>query len=189
MRKSSTHAYNALWQDANGSTIMHYVVIMGYYTVLRLLLDYGMLSNISCPNAHQISLQGGDASVQDIDGRTPLFWAVTSEAAKSCSNVPILELLLQRGATIDAIDRHGCSPLSYAKKFNHATAIKMLEAKLAEKITDINQIRDKVSNLSLELLRQINFEEAAIKIQSVFRGHRVRKVAAHPVSKQSAFCV
>jgi len=90
-------------------------------------------------------------------------------------NVPILELLLQRGATIDAIDRHGCSPLSYAKKFNHATAIKMLEAKLAEKITDINQIRDKVSNLSLELLRQINFEEAAIKIQSVFRGHRVRK--------------
>lgn len=121
------------------------------------------------------TFQGADVNIQDCEGRTPLFWAVTPEAAISESNGEIIDMLLQHGAKTDILDKYRCTALSYARKLNNESAAKKLENYATEK-ADLSHIHEKVGSLRLELL-QFSIEQAAIKIQSVYRGHRVRKVA------------
>ena len=63
---------------------------------------------------------GTDVNTAQNDGTTPLHWAVYR------LDVPLVELLLEQGASAAVTNRYGSSPLSEAVKLAHAELVAML---------------------------------------------------------------
>ncbi len=67
---------------------------------------------------------GGDPNTATLDGQTPLMIAVGD------GDKEVVEILLDAGASLDATDKLGMSPMKYARLFNKTKIIEMFEARL-----------------------------------------------------------
>jgi ankyrin repeat protein len=87
-------------------------------TSLSLAAEKGVESQVRL-----LLADGADATLKDMDGRTPLSYAA------SHGHAPIVELLLsQEGVEPDSRDKHGKSPLSWAAQCGHENIVKILLA-------------------------------------------------------------
>ena len=85
---------NLLWKD--GGSVIHYSAAMDDLDFLSLCLRYN-----------------GDAELSDgVEGKTPIFYAVEEKRVKN------IELLLARGANINALDSSQSTPLVFAAMLN-----------------------------------------------------------------------
>ena len=62
----------------------------------------------------------GDANVAEVDGTTALHWAAHRR------DLATVELLIAAGATVDAANRYGVTPLSLAAQNGHAAIVTAL---------------------------------------------------------------
>ncbi|KAM0910157.1 hypothetical protein ACQ4PT_014312 [Festuca glaucescens] len=63
-----------------------------------------------------------DVDAVDIDGRAPLFWAITVKGG----HVDIVRYLLDHGANTDHVDKRGFTPLHEAVKIGHCEIVELL---------------------------------------------------------------
>jgi len=90
-------------KDQEGRTALLLACVMGHLGSVRALLD----------SSRDIDIDGGDRT-----GRTPLMWAVTSAAG-----LPLVELLLERGASVVVQDSGGSTALTWAMEGGHKAVI------------------------------------------------------------------
>ncbi|OEH78654.1 ankyrin repeat containing protein TPR domain-containing protein [Cyclospora cayetanensis] len=102
------------FKDGHGRTVVHFAALGGSLEVLQLVLDM-------CPS-------GVDA--RDSSGKTPLF------TAASLGHTEAIELLLQRGAKVEAESEEGCTALHEAVYAGQLAAVQKL---LLAKGTDVNK--------------------------------------------------
>ena len=111
---------------------------MGNLRIVELLLD-----------------AGGDVNLASSTGITPLMVA---------SSVPVLKLLLARGALLDLVDESGCTALYHAARRRRAASIPLLFDAGADA-----SLRDAQGNTALDVARLKNFV-SAVKLLSAVRG-------------------
>ncbi|MEN0067799.1 MAG: ankyrin repeat domain-containing protein [Myxococcota bacterium] len=70
----------------------------------------------------RLDVEGFDLSGGDYDGRTPMHLAAAE------GHIDVVEFLLQRGVSADAVDRWGGTPLDDARLGSHRAVIEKLEA-------------------------------------------------------------
>ena len=80
-------------QFPDGSTLLQLATMFGRLDVIRWLLDHG-----------------ADVNASNADGITSLHVAVIAMTRKSSQKVAIMQLLLSRGAAVDAPDKDGRTP-------------------------------------------------------------------------------
>jgi ankyrin repeat protein len=116
--------------DATGKAAMTYAAARGFSGIVRRLLDAGV-----------------DAKFRYGNELTALMWAAGHEdgvgvhAAES-----VVDLLLSRGAQVDAIDDRGRTALMMAAELGHAEIVEMLIGRGADKT-----VRDKSGKTALDL--------------------------------------
>jgi len=92
--------------------------------------------------------QGADVNIADKDGTTPLLMACTRSNARRGNNfteclagffehdeaisTEIVELLLEKGANVNAVNRDGAAPLSLARKKGDLAVVELLMEKGAD---------------------------------------------------------
>lgn len=99
-----SHGADIHANTADGTNILSWAVGFGHTQMLALLLKKGLN-----PNATRKS-----------DGVTPLMLEVTGGSASS------VKLLLDHGANIHAVDKHGGTALQYAKEAHNTPIVKLL---------------------------------------------------------------
>jgi len=116
--------------DATGKAAMTYAAARGFAGIVRRLLDAGV-----------------DARFRYGNALTPLMWAAGHEdgvgvrAAES-----VVDLLLSRGAEVDAVDDRGRTALMMAAELGHAELVEMLIGRGADQT-----VRDKSGKTALDL--------------------------------------
>lgn len=80
-------------QDTEGSTALHFAVITGNASLVRLLLQ---------------RMTTAQVNIADYELHTPMHWAVV------CGRLLCVQLLLEAGAQLDMPDIYGAHPLHYA---------------------------------------------------------------------------
>jgi len=107
-------------RDIYGNSLLHYAAREENTELINLLIEKGadpLLQNErgetplhwAVANAEVVSLLVKyDVDVKDRDGRTPLHWAV------KFGNRDAVEILLRHGASVDATDKYGFTPLKLA---------------------------------------------------------------------------
>ena len=93
-------------KDAEGRTALLLACYMGQLASVRALLD----------GSRDIDIDAGDRS-----GRTPLMWAATSKMG-----LPLVELLLERGASVTAQDDVNATALDWAWEKGNKDVIEVL---------------------------------------------------------------
>ncbi len=71
---------------------------------------------------------------KDVRGYTPLIWTSFGDSTDAA------QLLLQRGADINAIDREGNTALIHARNLKNMAMISLLEMQLQQKWLDIDEL-------------------------------------------------
>jgi ankyrin repeat protein len=91
--------------DGNGITMLGRTVLNNEVEMARMLIA-----------------RGANVNVVDKLGMTPLLWAANVDFGDTA----MIELLLKSGAKRDARNKDGLTPLELARKYGHATLIKVL---------------------------------------------------------------
>ncbi len=136
--------------DSNAASPLFLALSGGHYDVATLLLNRGAkagltsearstplhelaksaaftqtssdkLAEIQITLADRLLKQGISPSAIDSQGVSPLMWAAIK------GNANLIAFLLYKGADIDQISKSGSSAASLARKFNHVSAVLMLE--------------------------------------------------------------
>ena len=80
--------------------------------------------------AHYLIGTGADVNIPDVDGKTPLMWAVVG----GDEALPLVRELIAHGADLDAKDKDGTTVLSYARSDPpKSDVVKAIEAALADR--------------------------------------------------------
>jgi ankyrin repeat protein len=121
--------------DATGKAAMTYAAARGFIDIVRRLLDTGV-----------------DAKFRYGNELTALMWAAGHEDGVGASAAAgVVELLLGRGAPLDAVDDRGRTALMMAAELGHAEMVKMLMGRGADP-----SARDKSGKTALELAADPN---------------------------------
>jgi ankyrin repeat protein len=116
--------------DATGKAAMTYAAARGFLDVVRRLLDAGVDPGFRYGNA-----------------LTALMWAAGHEDGVGAPAAQgVVDLLLGRGAQIDAVDDRGRTPLMMAAELGHAEVAAMLIGRGADQA-----VRDKSGKTALDL--------------------------------------
>lgn len=155
--------------DSNGKTALYYAVELRRPEILEALLEHGanpnLYSNEGVFPLHKSVMQGeigilqvlldGDhggilvnPNVQDLDGRTPLMLALQK------GNKEIIDILLESGADIEAVDNAGMTALMYAVASNSKDMVGYLLQKKAK----INTLSEAGLTALIVALQNANFE-------------------------------
>ena len=115
-------------KTARGRTLLHVALRRGAKDIFQVLRDHGAEHDIftACASDdcdvvdHLLTETPGIVWARDADQNTPLHWAASAEfattPAKDDYNTTslLISLLIDRGAAIDAINRHGETPIHWA---------------------------------------------------------------------------
>jgi uncharacterized protein len=116
--------------DATGKAAMTYAAARGFLAIVRRLLDAGV-----------------DARFRYGNDLTALMWAAGHEDGVGAQAAQgVVDLLLSRGAALDAMDDRGRTPLMTAAELGHAELVAMLIGRGADQ-----SLRDKSGKTALDL--------------------------------------
>ena len=89
------------YKDGNNRTALSWAAEAGNKAIVKQLLE-----------------KGADPEAKDLNGQTPLFYAV--------GNIEVVKLLLEKGANPESKDRYGRTPLSRAVAHGYKEVVKLL---------------------------------------------------------------
>jgi ankyrin repeat protein len=116
--------------DATGKAAMTYAAARGFVEIVRRLLDAGV-----------------DPKGRYGNGLTALMWAAGHEDGVGAGAAEsVVDLLLGRGAPVDAADDRGRTALMTAAELGHAEVVEMLIGRGADRT-----VRDKSGKTALDL--------------------------------------
>jgi len=116
--------------DATGKAPIVYAAARGFALVVRRLLDAGV-----------------DAKARYGNDLTALMWAAGHEdGVGTAAALAVIDLLIERGATIDAVDNRGCTALMIAAERGDGVAVETLIMHGADR-----DLRDKSGKSALDL--------------------------------------
>ncbi len=140
--------------DRDGKTALYYAIEGHQYRIVERLIDCGanfdsiqIRSNgenvkttyvhVATQFANIRSLQflldlGGNPSALDSFGRSPLVWALRSNSA-----MMVIDELIKSGASIDHLDLHNRSMISYAIEFGRVDLLSNLNERFEENLSEL----------------------------------------------------
>nr|XP_031310299.1 60 kDa lysophospholipase isoform X2 [Camelus dromedarius] len=118
-------AVDELWSSVQGNALSHGVAQLLSLSQEADAVRDALAPSLACAAAHAgdlEALQGGDLSLEDFSGRTPLH------AAARGGQAGMVTALLQSGVDVNARDQDGLSPLLLAVRGRHQDVIGLLRA-------------------------------------------------------------
>jgi len=104
---------------------------------------------------------GADVNIRDVNGCTPLHWAVRGEDTRA----PVI-LLLKNGAKVNVKDDQGNTPLHYAAMFGESDTVMMLLERGAEAT-----VRNKYGHTPLETARIYKNTVVIWVLENCYKSH------------------
>lgn len=98
-------------RDEKGNTVAHWCCLGGHVTLLRYIME--------------LNAPYDEASLFETNAK-PIHWACVN------GHIAIVDILLQKGISIDCQDNKGCTPLLYACQYGQTTLAGYLIGKGAQ---------------------------------------------------------
>ena len=124
-------------RDESGQSPLHHASYLGYFEIVKLLIDSGADVNLKVPGVELTPLHGatmnGDINIvkyliehhaqldsEDIEGATPIF------AACWIGELPVVKYLVENGANIEMTTSYGTTVLHHASQSGNLELVKFL---------------------------------------------------------------